>query len=242
MISCVSLTGTRNVSLCPLSAALADLGENGPVLMKKASVLMKKESLVAAAAIVFLSGCMSDIIHPTPKTAKVELKYETPKDVATVPGSPPVSVGTFTDQRGESPTWIGAIRNGYGSPVTNIELNEPAATRLQVFFADGLRARGFAVSDTGAPTQVSGIIRKLDCNQLATRDVKVEIEVNVTKPPSGVPTFTRIYSANNTEGSLLSGYSWGDSSVQALRTLTEKTLRQVVDKALDDPQLRSALQ
>jgi len=210
--------------------------------MTKPVLLMKRGSLVIAAASVFLSGCMSEIIHPTPKTSKVDLKYEAPTDVTTVAGSPPVSVGTFVDQRGESPTWIGAIRNGYGSPVTNIESNEPAATRVQVFFVDGLRARGFAVSDTGAPTQVSGIIRKLDCNQLATRDVKVEIEVNVTKPPSGVPTFTRIYSANNTEGNLLSGYSWGESSVQALRTLTEKTLREVVDKALDDPQFRNALQ
>jgi len=203
---------------------------------------MKKGTLVIAAASVFLSGCMSEIIHPTPKTAKVELKYEAPTDVTTVPGSPPVSAGTFSDQRGESATWIGAIRNGYGSPVTNIELNEPAATLVQVSVADGLRARGFAVSDAGAPTQVSGIIRKLDCNQLASRDVKIEIEVDVTRPPSGVPTFSRIYSANNTEGSLFSGYSWGDSAVQALRTLTEKTLRQVVDKALDDPQLRNALQ
>src|SRR5262245_28646399 len=109
----------------------------------KGLVHMRKTVLFAAGATVLLSGCMGDIIHPTPKAAKVELKYEAPAGVATVPGSPPVSVGTFSDQRGESATWIGAIRNGYGSPVINIDLNEPAATLVQVSLADALRARGF---------------------------------------------------------------------------------------------------
>ena len=203
---------------------------------------MRKAVVFAAGATVFISGCMGEIIHPTPKTAKVEMKYEAPTSVASASGSPAVSVGTFSDQRGESATWIGAIRNGYGSPVINIDLNEPAATLVQIFFADGLRARGFSVPDTGAPAQVSGVIRKLNCNQYTSRDAKVEMELDVTKPPSDVPTFTRIYSANNVEGNALSVYSWDDVSVQALRTLTEKTLRQVIDKALDDPQFRSALQ
>ena len=51
--------------------------------------------------------------------------------------------------------------------------------------------------------------------------------------------YAKTYQADQTEGGFGAGIF---GSVETLRVLAEKTLRELVDKVLDDPQLREALQ
>jgi uncharacterized lipoprotein YajG len=151
-----------------------------------------------------------------------------------------VAVGSFVDQRGETATWIGAIRGGYGNPLKVLEVAPSVSAAVQDAFTAGLRARGFAVSG-GTSYQISGVIKKLDCSQYVRREAHVEIEVDVFDNSTGKQIFSRTYTADSLEGSLVSLKTGVFASEADLRAVAQKTLAQVIDKALDDTAFRSAI-
>ena len=58
----------------------------------------------------------------------------------------------------------------------------------------------------------------------------------------GQSSFKQTYSTSNIDGSVIALNIGIFAAVEDLRALTEKTLRETIDKALDDPALRAALQ
>jgi Uncharacterized lipoprotein len=175
-------------------------------------------------------------------TTSVGLKYAAPPSVAQASArAQPLLVGNFADKRGEPATWLGAIRGGFGNPLKNLESDKPVAELVKAAFADGLRARGVAPDQASAPFQITGTIKKLDCNQIVRREANVEIEVAVLDR-AGKQRFIKTYSASNLDGSVLSLSSGVFASVEDLRATLEKTLRETIDKALDDSVMRAALQ
>ena len=190
--------------------------------------------LSALTCALLLSGC---------GTTAVGLKYAPGGNVAAIRTSAlPVSVGSFTDQRGEPANWLGAIRGGFGNPLKNLESDRPVSTLVQDAFAEGLKARGVKADPSASSYQITGVIKKLDCNQYVRREANAEIEVSVIARASGQVSFTRTYVASNIDGSAMSLSTGIFASVEDLRAVTEKTLRDVVDKALDDSALRAAMQ
>lgn len=174
-------------------------------------------------------------------TTKVGLKYEGAKGsgkAASAAAAKAVTVGNFADERGEPATWLGSIRGTYGNPIKNLESDQPVSKLVQTAFTDALDTRGIENSSS-APAQLTGVIRKLDCNQVFRREANVEIEISVVD--AGQSTFTRTYSTSNIDGSVVSLNIGVFAAVEDLRALTEKTLRETVDKALDDPAFRAAL-
>ena len=152
-----------------------------------------------------------------------------------------VTAGKFIDHRGgDDKEWIGAIRNGWGIPAKNVDVAPSVAVAVQESFAAALQARGFPTSG-GTAYRISGVIKRLDANQLVRLESNVEIEVNVVKVSTGQEVFSRTYSAHNLEGSLLSLHTSYFGSEQKLRALAQKTLDQVVNQALDDTDLRDAI-
>jgi len=152
-----------------------------------------------------------------------------------------VTTGKFIDQRGgDDKEWIGAIRNGWGIPVKNVDLSPSVSAVVQKAFAAGLRARGFATHG-GTAYRISGVIKRLDANQLVHLESNARIEVDVFKVSTGHEGFSRTYSAHNHEGSLLSLHTGYFGSEEKLRALAQKTLDQVVNQALDDSDLRNAI-
>ncbi len=181
----------------------------------------------------FLHGC---------STNSVGLVYRAPPSIASVAAdAPDVTVGAFIDQRGETAVWFGAIRGGYGNPLKVLNANASVSSQVQTAFADGLRARGFQSAGAGKSFQLAGVIRKLDCSQYVRLEAHAEIEVSVIEMASASSLFTRTYTADALEGSLLAMNTGIFASVEGLRALAEKTLSQVVDKALDDPALRDSM-
>jgi hypothetical protein len=152
-----------------------------------------------------------------------------------------VAVDSFIDARGEPATYLGAIRGGFGQPLKTLESDRPAAEVVKAAFSDALKARGVRVESSASPWQLSGVIRKLDCNQYVRREGNVEIEL-VVRDAGGKQRFVRSYSASKVDGSVVSLNAGWFGSVDNLRLTLEQTLREAVDKALDDPALRAALQ
>ncbi len=208
------------------------------MLMKnRTSVVQRRSNLLkhifAALVIVSLTAC---------GTTSVGLKYTPPPTLTKAsPSAQSLMVGTFLDSRGQPANWLGAIRGGFGNPIKNLESDRPVAEIVKAAFSDGLRARGVTIDEAAAQNQITGTIKKLDCNQIVRREANVEIEITVLDK-SGQARFTRTYAAPNIEGSLLSVSTGVFASVDDLRVTLEKTLREAVDKALDDSALRAALQ
>jgi uncharacterized lipoprotein YajG len=192
---------------------------------------MHRAFIVASACLV-LAAC---------GTTSVGLNYEPPAAVSKASAlAKPVAVGSFTDSRGEPANWLGAIRGGFGNPLKNLESDKPVAEIVAATFSEGLRRRGVTL-DAGGPSRIVGTIKRLDCNQYVRREGNAEIEIRVIGP-AGETRFAKTYSASKVDGSALSLSTGVFASVDDLRVTLQATLREVVDKALDDSQLRAALQ
>lgn len=150
----------------------------------------------------------------------------------------PVAVATFVDAREDRGAWLGVIRGGFGNHLKTLEANRPPVELVQAAFADGLRARG--VRTDGGSLQLGGTLRKLYCDQYIRREANVVVDLAV-KDAAGRETFARTYTVDRVEGSVLAMDAGIFASTEDLRLVLERAVREIVDKALDDPELRAAL-
>jgi len=151
-----------------------------------------------------------------------------------------VLLGAFTDQRDGDKNWLGVIRGGFGNHLKTLTADRPVTEIVRTAFADGLRARGVSIAATNA-NQITGKIITFNADQMVRREGNAEIELTV-RDPQGATRFAKTYTANRLEGSIVSLSTGVLASVEDLRAVLERTLSDVIDKALDDPELRSALQ
>jgi len=220
------LTRTTDTTITPVS--LISAGFNPNMLNISTSRVIKTLALVLLLGMA--AGCVTDT---------VSMGYKSGGQITPDNSGAAASVGTFLDQRGETPTWIGAVRGGYGNPLKTLETDKPVSTLVQNAFSDGLKERGLLATGPGA-YQISGVIKKLDCSQYVRREAHAIIDVSVFDP-SGKQVFTQSYTADELQGSLMALNVGVFGNVDTLRLLAEKTLDEVVDKALDDTALRNAI-
>lgn len=152
----------------------------------------------------------------------------------------PVKVGAFQDQREGDKKWLGVIRGGFGNHLKTLEADRPVDEMVKAAFEDGLRARKVTVAPNPQGL-LSGKITKLYADQLVRREGFAEMELTITDP-QGVRRFSKSYATNRVEGSPVTLATGVLASIDELRDVLERTLSDLVDKALDDPELRSALQ
>jgi uncharacterized lipoprotein YajG len=192
--------------------------------------MLKK--LIVTAGVVVLSACGS---------TSGGLKYaasgqQAPKVSA---AQAAVVVGPFQDMREGDKNWLGVIRGGFGNHLKTLTSDRPVTELVQGAFADGLRARTVAIG-AGNANRLTGKIIQLHADQMIRREGVAEVELQVVDA-QGTPRLTRIYTATVLEGSALSMSTGVFASLDDLKAVLEKALSQVVDKALDDPDLRLAL-
>jgi uncharacterized lipoprotein YajG len=166
---------------------------------------------------------------------------------STSPDNPPraattkqtVAVGSFADEREGDKKWLGVIRGGFGNHLKTLEADRPVSDMVHDAFVDGLKARQVSSAADGA-SRLSGRILTLYADQMVRREGNAEIELTV-KDAAGNLRLKKTYKTSLSEGSALSMATGVLASVEDLRAVLEKTLSQVVDKALDDPEMRAAL-
>lgn len=174
-------------------------------------------------------------------TTSSSLKYSASPEnpVAAAKAAQPVTVGTFQDLREGDKKWLGVIRGGFGNHLKTLEADRPVYLMVREAFEDGLRARTVSVA-SGSNEQLTGKIIKLYADQVVRREGNAEVELTVTDQ-QGVKRFTKTYTHSRLEGSVLSMQTGVFASIDDLRDVLQKTLSELVDKALDDPELRAAL-
>jgi uncharacterized lipoprotein YajG len=190
-------------------------------------------TVIAIALAALLSACA---------TSPVVVNYRPSPTSSALPAEAGyLVVSRFVDDRGEPPKWVGAIRGGFGNPLKVIEVDESASVVVQTAFAEGVRARGAAGTSGAKRFEVRGTIKKLDSSQYVRREAHGVIEVAIVDTASGRELFRRTYSADQVEGSLVTFDAGIFASPQDLKKVLEQVLNQIVDKALDDPDLRAVL-
>lgn len=172
-------------------------------------------------------------------TTPVGLTYDPVAASASKPGQPSLQVTAVTDGRKHDANWLGAIRGGYGNPLKTLETPVPVKDVVKAAFVDGLKARNLLAADGRQAMALE--VEQFDCNQYVRREAHAKVGVVVVDRSSSKEIFRRYYEADKVTGSLVTLDAGIFASVDDLRVVANQVLQEVVDKALDDPQLRAVL-
>ena len=103
-------------------------------------------------------------------TATVSLPY-TPTAAIQPAARPTIASVAVTDGRSETnPTWLGAVRGGYGNVVKTVATARPVKDEVAAAFTSALAARGLLASSGAAPYRLDVIVNGLSVNQWMRSD------------------------------------------------------------------------
>lgn len=190
-------------------------------------------NLLTIALAISLTACGT-----TSSGLKYSASTETPPRASIA--TQPIVVGAFQDQRDGDKKWLGVIRGGFGNHLKTLEADRPVDGMVKEAFEDGLRARKVLIA-AGSNAQLTGKILKLNADQVVRREGVAEVELTVSDQ-QGAKRFTKTYTHNRIEGSVFSVQTGVLASIDDLRNVLQRTLSELIDKALDDSELRAALQ
>ena len=149
-----------------------------------------------------------------------------------------VSVEPFADRRGTDEAWLGAIRGGYGNQLKTLRTNRPTADIVTDAVREALLRRGLLESGVAGNYAVTGSVEKLDCSYYVNREAHAHIVVQVRDRTSGNIEFEKSYQSDQVESGWGAGI-FGDPA--QLHALAERTTREAIDRALDDPEFLRAI-
>lgn len=160
-------------------------------------------------------------------THSVSLAYKPATAPQQVSGDVRIAVGDFTDNRGEPPRWLGAIRGGYGNPLKTIEGAKTVSELVKDVIREALQTRGLFAEN--APLVISGWIQKLDGDQYARKEATAQLQLILSERASGREIINRPASSSQIAGSMMTMKSGVFGSVEDVRGLIERVLSEAVD-------------
>jgi len=184
-------------------------------------------SFITLLSVFALAACST--------TSQVSLDYASgPGHVK--PGAPEYSTRLFSDQRGLGPMDLGTVRTQIGTPLEHVQTRVPISEVVTNAFGYGLQARGMLTRPRAARYIVTGDILDLYCQMLVRPYGYARVRVTVLETGTGQIIHSRVYTGERSGGAYLPG---SGSPVPMLRDLVSGALQDAVDRALDDPALRS---
>lgn len=186
-------------------------------------------SLATLLAVSALVSCST--------TSQVSLDYAgSPGHVR--PGQPEFSTREFRDQRDMGPQELGTVRTQIGTPLEYVQTRVPVSNVVTNAFGYGLQTRGMLTRPRGSRFIVTGDILDLYCQMLVRPYGYARVRVTVLEAGSGQILHSRVYTGERGSSAYVPG---SGSPVPLLRDLVSGALQDAVDKALDDPEMRSRL-
>src|SRR5262245_10404810 len=186
--------------------------------------------LFASFLVLFLGGC---------STYVVSIRYEpTGQIVANAPEQVMVTVGSFTDVRGEDCDWLGASKGGAGNSLKTLRTEKPIKETVEATFADALRVRNMLGTKENSKVAIEGKIMRFDCNYYVNSEAHAYLRVNVVALSSRALLFSNVYRTDKNEWGLTSGML---GEAYQLAGFAETTLSETIDKALSDPRFIEAI-
>ena len=197
-------------------------------MMGRAGGVGRAACLAAALA---LAGCGTKILP---------LAY-TPS-ASVVRGNAQTRVGASVDQRRDNdPTWYGAIRGGYGNPLSVLRSDVPVSAAAAKAFSDALAARGMLAPGGSGRYEVRLAIKRFEASRYVRLEAHVDLRAQVVEAASGRVVYEGQGQANKVKGSIIALDSGIFASPTELSTLMSVTLTEAIDKIVDDPAFRRAV-
>ncbi len=142
----------------------------------------------------------------------------------------------------DDPTWVGAIRGGYGNPVKALHTPEPVDQVVGKAFTDALAVRGLSAPGGGPARYALAVtIHQFDANQYVRREATADFEAVLTERATGREVWRDRERVYNVDGSLLSLSTGAFGSVEDLRRVALQTMNQAIDRLLDKPAFQGAV-
>ena len=185
------------------------------------------QSLLGLLAVILLSSCAID------SPFEAETSSPATHHVRGL-GDHNVTVTTFKDSRKLPPNFLGLITSS--DPTVErqkMETSQPVADIVTNGFAQGLKVRDMEAGKKAPEWTITGEILDFSCNQATRSGATVDVRVRLFRAGSNSASFNKSFTAEKTAAA---------GNNEALKTLAASALEAVVNRALDDSELRSIIQ
>jgi hypothetical protein len=160
--------------------------------------------------------------------------------VAVQPSSAPtVASVTATDQRKEDPTRLATVMGMFGNPLKTLDTAKPVKDEVAEAFAAGLKARGLLAPSGRAPLHVEVVVRKFDADMIVGRTARIDLSLSALDA-GGHTVFQDSATDSQSETKFFESGVFAD--IADLQKLCEIVLDRTVDRMLDNPLFRTAIQ
>ncbi len=174
-------------------------------------------------------------------TREVPLAYA-PTEMTEDLGLPRIGLITTVDQRGESdPTWIGAVRGGFGNSLKALHTKLPLADMVTAAFREALLKRGLYARDGSGDVDLSVAVIAFESMQYVRREATVDLVVTLRNHATGQTLYRDEIKVNPVQGSVLALDTGVFGSSDDLQAVAQKAMSQAIDAALDKPGFATAL-
>ncbi|MES2597924.1 MAG: hypothetical protein V4662_21505 [Verrucomicrobiota bacterium] len=185
--------------------------------------------LAAALSSLLIASCTT--------TSQVSLDYASGTGHI-VPGAPEFSTQGFTDRRDMGEYNLGTVRTQIGTPLEHVQSRVPVADMVTNAFGYALQGRGMLSRRSGARYIVTGEVLDLNCQLLVRPYGYARLRVTILDASTGRVLHREVYTGERQGTAYVPG---SGSPVPLLTTLTSGALQDAVDRALDDPEMRSRI-
>jgi hypothetical protein len=186
--------------------------------------------------LVILIGC-AVVLASCTTTSQISLDYaSTPGHIK--PGAPEFATQSFIDRRDVGTHDLGTVRTQVGTPVEFIQTRIPVADVVTNAFGHALQARGMLTPRSGARFIITGEVLDLQCKLLVHPYGYARIRLSVLEAATGRVLHTAVYEGERQSRAYVPGTG---SPVPLLGDLASGALQDAVDRAMDDPAMRSRI-
>jgi hypothetical protein len=154
------------------------------------------------------------------------------------PGAAEFATQAFIDRRDVASHHLGTVRTQVGTPLEHVQTRIPVADVVTNAFGYGLEARGMLASRSGARYIITGEVLDMHCKLLVHPYGYAKIRVAVLEAATGRVLHTAEYEGERQSRAYVPG---SGSPVPMLTNLASGALQDAVDRALDDPRMRSRI-
>jgi uncharacterized lipoprotein YajG len=154
-------------------------------------------------------------------------------------GTPTVASVAATDQRKEDPTRLATVMGAFGNPLKTLDTAKPVKDEVAGAFAAGLKARGLLAPSGQAPFRIAVVVRKFDADMIIGRTARIDLGLSVLDA-SGRTVYQDSATDSQSETKFFESGVFAD--IADLQKLCEIVLNRTVDRMLDNPLFRAAIQ
>lgn len=153
--------------------------------------------------------------------------------------APTVASVTPHDQRKESPRRLGTIMGGYGNPLKILNTVRPVGDEVAEVFRQALARRGLLAASGDAAYRITVVIRKFDSDQYMGMGARTDMDMLVYDR-AGQVVYQDTVQTSRSEARLLQVGIF--SSIEDMQQMAQGVLDEAVDRLLDKPAFRAAVQ